>query len=26
LKAKCQTTDAEPGVRVVVLLPVNGAH
>lgn len=26
LKAKCETTDAEPGTRVVVLLPVNGAH
>jgi len=26
LKAKCETTDAEPGARVVVLLPVNGAH
>lgn len=26
LKAKYETTDAEPGVRIVVLLPVNGAH
>ncbi|OYX04752.1 MAG: histidine kinase [Caulobacter vibrioides] len=26
LKAKWETTDAEPGTRVVVLLPVNGAH
>ena len=26
LKAKCETFDAEPGTRVVVLLPVNGAH
>lgn len=26
LKAKSETTDAEPGVRIVVLLPVNGAH
>ncbi|UAL12929.1 PAS domain-containing protein [Caulobacter segnis] len=26
LKAKCETTDAEPGVRVIILLPVNGAH
>ncbi len=26
LKAKCETTDAEPGTRVVVLLPVNGSH
>lgn len=26
LKAKHQTLDAEPGVRVVILLPVNGAH
>lgn len=26
LKAKWETTDAEPGTRVIVLLPVNGAH
>jgi two-component sensor histidine kinase len=26
LKAKSETTDAEPGVRVVILLPVNGAQ
>ncbi|USQ95637.1 photosensory histidine protein kinase LovK [Caulobacter sp. RL271] len=26
LKAKCETAPAEPGVRVVILLPVNGAH
>ena len=26
LKARGETTDAEPGTRVVVLLPVNGAH
>ncbi|WP_454718175.1 photosensory histidine protein kinase LovK [Caulobacter segnis] len=26
LKAKSETTDADPGARVVVLLPVNGAH
>ena len=26
LKAKYEAVDAEPGVRVVVLLPVNGAH
>ena len=26
LKAKWEATDAEPGTRVVVLLPVNGAH
>ncbi|MET3666660.1 histidine kinase dimerization/phosphoacceptor domain -containing protein [Caulobacter sp. 1776] len=26
LKAKWETTDAEPGTRVVVLLPVNGSH
>ena len=26
LKAKSETTDAEPGTRIVVLLPVNGAH
>ena len=26
LKAKWETTNAEPGTRVVVLLPVNGAH
>ncbi len=26
LKAKSQTTDAEPGVRIVINLPVNGAH
>ena len=26
LKATMETTDAEPGVRIVVLLPVNGAH
>jgi len=26
LKAKSETTDAEPGVRIVILLPVNGAH
>ncbi|WP_297513560.1 PAS domain-containing protein [uncultured Caulobacter sp.] len=26
LKAKYETADAEPGARVVVLLPVNGAH
>ncbi len=26
LKARSETTDAKPGTRVVVLLPVNGAH
>jgi PAS domain S-box-containing protein len=26
LKAKSETTDAEPGTRIVVLLPVNGSH
>lgn len=26
LKAKCETTDAEPGVRVVVLLPVDASR
>ena len=26
LKAKCETSDAAPGTRVVVHLPVNGAH
>jgi anti-sigma regulatory factor (Ser/Thr protein kinase) len=26
LKAKSETTDAEPGTRVVINLPVNGAH
>lgn len=26
LKAKWETTDADPGTRVIILLPVNGAH
>jgi len=26
LKARCQTTPADPGTRVVVYLPVNGVH
>lgn len=26
LKAKSETTDAEPGARIIVSLPVNGAH
>ncbi len=26
LKARCETTDASPGTRVVINLPVNGAH
>ena len=26
LKAKWETTDAEPGARTIVLLPVNGSH